>query len=93
MAVAMAVVIALSMSTFRRDNISPSSIGYKRGKLTAKPASTFIIGLLLLGQSTMAQNKTPLTSEELNRRNIGAASMARRRPPRTKVGRCRILKK
>ncbi len=24
----------------------------------------------------MAQNKTPLTSEELNRRNIGAASMA-----------------
>src|SRR5271165_4336319 len=36
----------------------------------AKLASTFIIGLLLLGQPTIAQNTTPLTSEELNRRTV-----------------------
>src|SRR5271169_6329124 len=31
---------------------------------------TFIIGLLLSAQSAIAQNTTPLTSEELNRRTI-----------------------
>ena len=51
----------------------------------AKLASTFVIGLLLLGQSTMAQNTTLLMSEGLNRRNIGFASMAQKRQSKTKL--------
>jgi len=36
----------------------------------AKLVATFAIGLLLLTRSAVAQNATPLTSEELSRRNI-----------------------
>lgn len=36
----------------------------------AKLVSSFIIGLLLLAHSAVAQNTTPLTSEELNRRTL-----------------------
>lgn len=36
----------------------------------AKLVSAFVIGLMLLTQSATAQKTTPLTSEELNRRNI-----------------------
>ena len=36
----------------------------------AKLVSAFVIGLMLLTQSATAQKTTPLTSEELNRRNM-----------------------